>query len=143
MKGMADLKGSLAYPKISGHVEFYEWGNGTLIKAEVHHLPDKELNNFFGFHIHENGNCGNPADFMDAGSHYRKGKTLHPQHDGDLTMLYSNNGYAFLSMFTQRFQVSEIIGRTVVIHEGMDDFKTDPAGNSGKRIACGSIKKEL
>ena len=40
-------------------------------------------------------------------------------------------------MKTDRFSVDEIIGRTVVIHSGPDDFRTQPAGNAGKTIACG------
>lgn len=45
-----------------------------------------------------------------------------------------------MMFFTNRFSIEEIIGRTVVIHDMTDDFKTQPSGNSGKKIACGVIK---
>jgi Cu-Zn family superoxide dismutase len=42
-------------------------------------------------------------------------------------------------VLTDRFTLDEVIGRTVVIHALRDDFTTDPAGNSGEKIACGTI----
>ena len=45
--------------------------------------------------------------------------------------------------YTNRFVPEEIIGRTVVIHENPDDFKTQPSGDSGSKIACGEIKSNL
>ena len=50
-------------------------------------------------------------------------------------------GNAYLSVKTDRFTVDEIIGRTLVIHSDPDDFHTQPAGNAGKKIACGVIQK--
>jgi Cu-Zn family superoxide dismutase len=50
-------------------------------------------------------------------------------------------GKAFLSVKTDRFSVDEIIGRTIVIHSDPDDFHSQPAGNAGKKIACGVIQK--
>ena len=47
----------------------------------------------------------------------------------------------YLSVKTDRFSVNEIIGRTVVIHSDPDDFHTQPAGNAGKKIACGVIQR--
>lgn len=41
--------------------------------------------------------------------------------------------------FTDKFKVSDIIGKSVVIHENPDDYRTQPAGNSVKRLACGVI----
>ena len=41
--------------------------------------------------------------------------------------------------FTNRFKPSDIIGKTVIIHESPDDYKTQPTGSGGKRIACGII----
>ena len=54
--------------------------------------------------------------------------------------LFANAGYAFLVFYTDRFTVPEVVGRTVVIHDMPDDFTTQPAGNSGKKIACGVVK---
>ena len=42
---------------------------------------------------------------------------------------------------TERFNIDEIIGKTIIIHSNPDDFTTQPGGNSGTKIACGLIKK--
>ena len=98
-------------------------------------------NPVFGFHIHSGSSCtGNAQDpFADAGEHYNPGTCLHPYHAGDMPPLFGNNGYAFQIFLTDRFRVSEIIGKTVIIHGSPDDFMTQPGGNSGTRIACGPI----
>ena len=51
-------------------------------------------------------------------------------------------GRAYLAVRTDRFRVQEIIGRTVVIHSDPDDFRSQPAGNAGTKIACGVICRQ-
>lgn len=65
----------------------------------------------------------------------------HPEHAGDLPALLSCKGNAYLSVKMDIFSVDEIIGRMVVINSDPDDFHTQPAGNAGKKIACGVIQK--
>lgn len=48
---------------------------------------------------------------------------------------------AYMSVKTDRFSADDRIGRTVVIHSGPDDFHSQPAGNAGKKIACGVIRR--
>ena len=79
--------------------------------------------------------------FSSAGPHYDKNFNVHPNHTGDLPMIYSNKGYAFMLYYTNRFKPDEVVGRTVIIHKMMDDLMTEPSGNSGERIACGVIIK--
>ncbi len=55
-------------------------------------------------------------------------------HAGDLPPLLSNNGRAYCQVLTGRFRVSDVIGKTVVIHSGPDDFMTQPSGNAGEKI---------
>jgi Cu-Zn family superoxide dismutase len=55
-------------------------------------------------------------------------------------LLSAANGSALLSTYTDRFRPQDVIGRSVVIHSGPDDFSSQPAGNSGGRIACGVIE---
>ena len=95
----------------------------------------------FGFHIHSGSQCGgNMQDpFADAGEHYNPNGCMHPYHAGDMPPLFGNNGYAFQIFLTDRFTVNDIIGKTVIIHSEPDDFRTQPGGNSGSRIACGQI----
>lgn len=55
--------------------------------------------------------------------------------------LFSNNGFAWMAIFTERFTIDEIIGKSVIVHDSSDDFMSQPAGNSGKRIGCGEITR--
>lgn len=140
----AVIKGSAEYPGVRGTVSLYRAGGGVLLAAEVTGLPRGTgacAVNVFGFHIHEGYSCtGNAEDpFANAGAHYNPEGCPHPAHAGDLPPLFGNRGYAFLAFFTSRFSIEDVAGRTVVIHAQPDDFTTQPAGNSGARIACGRI----
>lgn len=123
---------------ISGSVKFYQTPFGVVVLTEISGLPQTETN-IFAFHIHEVGEC--KGDFSSAKGHYNPHNNNHPNHAGDLPPLFSNNGYALSAVLTERFNVDEIINRSVVIHEKPDDFTSQPSGNSGKRIACGVIKR--
>ena len=94
-------------------------------------------------HIHEGAECyGNNHDpFADAGMHYNPYDCAHPYHAGDLPPLFSAHGIAWEAVLTDRFTVEEIIDRTVIIHAMPDDFKSQPSGNSGEKIACGVIRR--
>ena len=143
---VAGVSGSPDYPDISGKISFYQTQFGVLVSAEVSGLPRSDSNcgaRIFAFHIHSGGSCtGSGSDpFADALTHYNPHGCEHPYHAGDLTPLWGNSGYAFAVFLTDRFSVSEIIGKTVIIHENPDDFTTQPAGNAGKKIACGVIER--
>lgn len=146
----AEIVGSPLVPAVNGTVSFYPAHNGTLVVAEIYNLPqmrpgtgDKPPIGPFGFHIHEGDSCqvGDPADpFKSALGHYNPTGMPHPDHAGDMPVLFSNNGYAFLAFYTDRFTPRQVIDRTVIIHENPDDFRSQPSGNSGKKIACGVIR---
>ena len=141
----ARVQGSAQFPKLNGVVRFYQTMRGVLVLAEVAGLPDgteRCENPVLGFHIHAGTSCtGTEADpFADALTHYNLGDCPHPYHAGDLPPLFDNQGYAFMMVLTDRFVVDEIIGRTIIIHSAPDDFTTQPAGNSGSKIACGVIQ---
>jgi Cu-Zn family superoxide dismutase len=139
------------YPSISGLVTFVDVPGGVRVCADVAGLPaykpataDKQPVGPFGFHIHEKGNCdvGNPAKpFEASGGHWNPANQPHGIHAGDFPVLTAgNNRRAIMCFITDRFRVSDIVGRSVMIHENPDDYRTQPAGNSGKRIACGVIR---
>ena len=143
----AAVMGSKDYPKLRGTVTLKQMRNGVLVTAEIFGLPSKQDKcdgGVFGFHIHEGTQCGgNEKDpFADAKMHYNPEGCPHPYHAGDLPPLFGNNGYAYMSVFTNRFKVEEVIGRVVIIHRNPDDFTTQPSGNSGAKIACGKIRKQ-
>lgn len=139
----AHIRGSADYPCIKGSVSFRQTNCGVMVTARIYGLPKQNNCSFgvFGFHIHGGSCCsGNETDpFANVGGHYNPGDSLHPCHSGDLPPLFSNNGYAYMSVLTDRFTVEEIIGKTVIIHSMPDDFTTQPSGNSGNKIACGVI----
>ncbi len=142
---VADVFGSSEHKEIKGRVQFYQTLEGVWIVAEFCGLPVSYMyeNGIYGFHIHEGWLCrGNEEDaFAGAEAHYNPRNNEHPYHAGDLPPLFGNNGYAFMVFLTNRFCVDEIIGKVVIVHSNADDFRSQPAGNAGKKIACGKICK--
>lgn len=134
---VAHIRGGQEAPDLSGQVQFFQRPRGVLVVVRVSGLPK---NGFFALHIHEGDQCGGEG-FSAAGGHYNPTGKEHPDHAGDLPPLLSCNGRAYLAVLTDRFTIREIIGRTVIIHSGPDDFRSQPAGNSGSRIACGVIRR--
>lgn len=135
---VAYVRGGTAAPNINGQVRFYQEPGSVLVVADVAGLPQNSETGFFGFHIHEGNSCTG-ADFPQTGSHYNPEEADHPGHAGDLPPLMIQQGRAYLAVRTDRFRVQDILGRTVVLHSNPDDFRTQPAGNAGSKIACGVI----
>lgn len=140
----AQIKGGPLAPCIKGTIYLYQLDEGVYIKAYITGIPNinNESSSFHGFHIHEVGDCSvgdekNP--FTEAKSHYNPTNVSHPMHAGDLPAILSSDGIGILSVFTNRFTVNEVIGKSFILHEGYDDFTSQPAGNAGSRWACGVI----
>ncbi|NMB27531.1 MAG: superoxide dismutase family protein [Tissierellia bacterium] len=145
----AKIIGGNIAPNIYGNIFFDDVAGGTEVYVEVWGLPlyqpaknSKQPIGPFGFHIHEYGICeitdpNNP--FQSAGEHYNPTNQPHGNHAGDFPVIFSNNGYARMSFFTDRFKPRDIIGKSVIIHQNPDDYRSQPAGNAGKRMACGVI----
>ena len=137
---VARITGGEEVPQLSGCVEFYQENGCVLVVARISGLPKESETGFFGFHIYQGRNCSG-AEFFGTEGHYNPTGVPHPEHAGDLPPLIWCRGNAYLSFRTDRFSVNEIIGRTVVIHSDSDDFHTQPAGNAGRKIACGVIRR--
>ena len=149
-RAYAYIKGSTDYPQIKGVVEFQDKNNGVLVMARIFGLPNYKPGTEttppigpFGFHIHEKGSCKPQKNesFSEAGGHYNPNNQPHGNHAGDFPVLFSNDGYAFMIFYTNKIKIKDIIGRAVIIHENPDDYRTQPAGDAGARIACGIIEK--
>lgn len=140
----AVIGGSDEYSAVKGIVQFYRSDRGVFVVAQISGLPmgDKCASPIFGFHIHSGASCsGNNDDpFADTKTHYDPMGCPHPYHAGDLPPLFGASGYAYSAVLTDRFTVDEVMGKTVVIHSSPDVFTSQPAGNAGKKIACGVIK---
>lgn len=138
-RAIALVEGGEKAPFLNGKVIFEQRRGGVLVTANIFGLPKGSGMGFFAFHIHSGKSCGG-VDFADTEGHYTKSWDIHPKHSGDLPPLMSNDGRAFMQVLTNRFTVADIIGKTVVIHGGVDDFTSQPGGNAGTKIACGVIK---
>lgn len=103
-----------------------------------------------GFHIHEKGDCS-AKDFSSAGGHFNPSQHPHAgpnakeRHSGDLGNIFaSKKGTTNTKMQVPGTTMSSgpdsIIGKSVIVHEEADDLKSQPAGNSGRRIGCGIIE---
>ncbi|WP_026478147.1 superoxide dismutase family protein [Alkaliphilus transvaalensis] len=146
---VARIKGGPLRPEISGVVYFINVAGGTEVYAYIQGLPpyqpatnDQDPIGPHGFHIHEFGTCeiGDPQDpFQAAGGHWNPRNQPHGNHAGDFPVLFSNDGMARMSFFTDRFRVWEAVGKAVIIHRNPDDYRSQPAGDAGKRLACGLI----
>ena len=132
-----------------GTVNFTEMEGQVTLEVDVEGLPEGE----HGFHFHETGTC-TPPDFASAGAHFNPANKHHGmlnpegRHAGDLPNLkVGADGKGKLQTTTALFTLSpgaislaDADGSAAVIHAQADDLKTDPAGNSGARIACGVVK---
>lgn len=147
---IAEIKGGPLAPQIRGVVVFTDVPGGTEVYVEVVGLPSYQPAppggqpiGPHGLHIHQFGNCdvGDPQDpFGQAGGHWNPTEQPHGNHAGDFPVLFSNNGYACMSFFTDKFKVWDVVGHSVIIHENPDDYRSQPAGNAGRRLACGIIR---
>lgn len=140
----AEITGNPGNGEITGIVRFFPADGGVLVNAEIYGLPTSDTDcaeNIFGFHIHEGNSCtGNSDDpYADAGQHFNPALCPHPAHEGDLMPLFGAQGFAWMMYYTERFSLPDIIGKTIIIHDKPDDFTSQPSGNSGSKIACGTI----
>lgn len=153
MKALAIMRGGPLAPQLKGRVTFQDATGGSWVCAYISGLPsyqpasnEKQPIGPHGFHLHEFGNClvGDPENpFLAAGGHWNPDNQPHGNHAGDFPVLFSNNGKSIMCFFTNKFQVAQIIGLSVIIHENPDDYRTQPAGAAGRRLACGIIEPYL
>jgi Cu-Zn family superoxide dismutase len=120
---------------------------GVLLDADLTALPPGD----HAFHIHETGKCEAP-DFKSAGGHFNPEEDQHGlmneagPHGGDMPNIHvPDSGKLRIEVLNQMVNLKlgllDEDGSAIVIHEGEDDYETDPAGDAGSRIACGVITK--
>lgn len=144
------ISGNREYRHLTGLVYFYETKEGILVKANIKGLPVPRRircnQPIFGFHIHEGQSCTGTIEepFKDALGHFNPFHCPHPYHAGDLPPLFATQqGNAMMSVVLDRFNLNDVIARTMIIHANADDFTTQPSGNSGPMIACGRIARSI
>lgn len=146
---MATLKD--ASGKEVGKVDFTETPHGVLLKLSLKGFPAGER----AFHVHAIGKCEPP--FTSAGGHFNPAGKKHGMeaaegaHAGDMPNLFvPATGELIVQVANPAItlvegkpnSVFDADGSAIIIHAGPDDYKTDPTGNAGDRVACGVITKK-
>lgn len=141
---LASASGSL----VSGRLVLVPRGMGVHLTGEIGGLQPGSSH---GFHIHEKGDCS-AADASSAGGHFNPAAQPHGRaghgahHAGDADNLVADgHGVARVDMHLDGVTLgdggpADIAGRAVVVHAEPDDYRSQPAGNAGARVACGVIR---
>lgn len=133
---------------VTGTVNFSQEDNIVTMVAMINGLSEGT----HAIHIHEKADCSSD-DGKSAGGHWNPTNQPHGKwgssegfHKGDIGNLNANaNGIATLTMTTEEWCIGcddpnkNILGKAIIVHEGTDDFKTQPTGNAGGRVSCGGI----
>jgi Cu-Zn family superoxide dismutase len=132
----------------TGKVNFSQDGNKVRVQGTITGMSPGP----HGFHIHEKGDCSAP-DATSAGGHFNPDGKKHgsdkesDHHAGDFGNLkaddYGTASFDFEAggLTTVPGKPNSVVGRALIVHSDADDLKTQPTGNSGKRIACGVIQE--
>ena len=132
-----------------GEVELLQLAGGVQIVGRVNGLPQGE----YAMHLHAVGRC-TPPDFTSAGPHFNPEGKQHGRdnpmgaHTGDLpNLIVDAKGAGTVDLMVPGLRLKDGAaplvdgdGAAVVLHGKPDDYRSDPAGNAGTRIACGELR---
>jgi Cu-Zn family superoxide dismutase len=136
---------------IRGTVVMTETGSGTiLVTLTAEGVPEGA----HGFHVHETGACDAASGYESAGGHLAAGlehglAREGGPHPGDFPNVFAQgDGLVRAEFFTRGFtlgsegqrRILDEDGSAVMLHAGADDYASQPAGDSGERIACGVLR---
>jgi superoxide dismutase, Cu-Zn family len=145
----ATLAGTYADTTLSGTVKF-DADPGGKVKMTLEITVPAKAGKSIAVHIHEHGDCSDTAKM--AHGHWNPTNAQHGKwgsasfHSGDIGNVKLNaKGKGTLTLTTDLWSLGgkpdkNILGRSIIVHGGMDDYKTQPSGNSGTRIGCGVIQ---
>jgi len=145
----AVLQPSFPDTMVSGTVNFDTLKMGK-VKMQLEITVPSKAGKTVAVHIHEHGDCSNKAEM--AHGHWNPTQSQHGKWDsgnfhlGDIgNVKLDSKGKGQLTMETFRWTLGgswskNIVGKAIIIHGGMDDYKTQPTGNAGTRIGCGVIQ---
>ena len=145
----AKLSGTYPDTTVDGTIKFDADSAGKVTMTLDITVP-KKAGKSVAVHLHEHGNCGDTA--MLAHGHWNPTNAQHGKwgsasfHSGDIGNIKLNaQGKGTLSLTTDLWTLGgkadkNILGKAVIVHGGMDDYKTQPTGNAGTRIGCGVIQ---
>lgn len=145
----AALEGIKPDTTVTGTVSFDEMDGKVKMMLQMT-IKDK-ANQSVAVHIHEHGDCGEMGKA--AGGHWNPTNQNHgkwgnpPFHSGDIGNINLDaNGNGSLELETDLWSIGgdttkNILGKTIIIHSGTDDYTSQPSGNAGERIGCGIIRQ--
>ena len=133
---------------VSGQVTFTEKNGFVTMEATIMNATEGN----HAIHIHAEGDCSS-ADGKSAGGHWNPTNENHgkweepPFHKGDIgNIVIGKDGKGSISRETDLWcigcedETKNILGKAIIIHQGPDDFTSQPAGAAGARIGCGVIQ---
>jgi superoxide dismutase, Cu-Zn family len=134
--------------KVTGEANFTDEDGKVRFELTVENLTPGE----HAVHLHEKGDCS-AEDASSAGGHWNPTMKPHGKrgdgssfHKGDIgNMSVGNDGKGKMSLSVEGWSIggadsTNVVGKSVIIHEKADDFTTQPSGNAGARLSCGVIK---
>ena len=130
---------------LAGHASFISTNDG--VRIEVHVTGASPGTH--AVHLHDKGDCSAP-DALSAGPHFNPTQHAHgspqadPHHAGDFgNMQVGPDSTGTLELVSKDLTVDPgpkcVVGHSIVVHGGTDDFMTQPSGNSGPRVGCGVV----
>jgi Cu-Zn family superoxide dismutase len=134
---------------VAGSLTLTAVRNGVRVEGRITGLAPGSTH---GFHIHEKGDCSAP-DGSSAGGHFNPTGMAHgnpvipPHHAGDIpNQIADAQGAVKVEVIVNGVSLgtgaaNDVVGRSVIVHAERDDYTSQPAGNSGARVACGVIEK--
>jgi superoxide dismutase, Cu-Zn family len=147
---VANLAATYPDTTVSGTVKFETESDGE-VKMTLNITVPAKANQTVAVHIHEHGNCGDTAHH--AGGHWNPTNAQHGKwgsnafHSGDIgNIALDASGHGTLELETRLWSIGgdaqkNILDKTIIVHGGIDDYTSQPSGNSGTRIACGVITR--
>jgi len=129
---------------VHGVARFVEVAGGVEVTITI----EEASPGWHAVHVHENGDCSAP-DAASAGGHFNPGGVDHGaphapvHHAGDLGNMWVNDdGTGYHKVFMPELAISGdhgVVGRSIIVHEKVDDLVSQPTGAAGGRIGCGEI----
>ena len=147
---VADLTGTQPDTTVTGNARFNEENGKVKMTLEI--TVPKKANQSVAVHLHEHGSCGDMG--KEAHGHWNPTKVNHGKwggdnfHRGDIgNVELDKEGKGKIEIETELWTLTgtdstkNILSKAVIVHGGVDDYKTQPTGNAGSRIGCGVIRK--
>lgn len=146
----ATLSGTVADTSVSGTVRFVSQPDGK-VKMNLEVTVEKMAGKSVAVHIHEHSDCGDHGTH--AGGHWNPTNENHGKwgegsfHSGDFgNISLDASGKGTLEITSDRWSVggdstTNVVNKAIIVHSGVDDYTSQPSGNSGSRIGCGVIQQ--